>query len=70
MNNKTECRPVPGRNGFIINLHGSYVAELGFELATPGSTVRRTIDCAVEPGFELGYLHNIFRGFSPIKYHI
>ena len=27
------------RNGFIINLHESNVASLGFKLVTPGSTV-------------------------------
>ena len=29
--------------------HASYVAEPGFKLATPGSTVRRTIECTMEP---------------------
>ena len=27
----------------------SYVSELGFELATPGSAFRRATDCAMEP---------------------
>ena len=31
------------------NLHESYVAEQGFELATPGSAMRCTMDCAMEP---------------------
>ena len=38
------------RNDFMINPHASYVAKLGFKLATPGSAVRRTTHCAVEPG--------------------
>ena len=29
------------RNDFMINLHESYVTELGFELGTSGSAVRR-----------------------------
>ena len=35
------------KNDLIINLRESYVAELGFELATPGSAVRRTTDYVV-----------------------
>ena len=35
---------------FTININESYVAELGFELATPGSVVRRDIDCTMEFG--------------------
>ena len=34
----------------MINLHESYVAELGFELMTPGSAVRCTTYCAMELG--------------------
>ena len=34
----------------MINLHESYMAELGFELAIPGSAVGRATDCALEPG--------------------
>ena len=29
------------KHDFMINLHGSYVAELGFELATPGFSLKR-----------------------------
>ena len=40
-----------GRNDhvhhFMINLQKSYVAELEFELVTPGSAVRCAIDCAI-----------------------
>ena len=43
-----------GKNGrrkyFMINLHGSFVAGLGFGIATLGSVVRRVADCAMEPG--------------------
>ena len=35
----------------MINLHESYVVELGFELATPGFSVRHATDCAMEPGY-------------------
>ena len=38
------------RNNSMINLHERYVAELGFELATPGSAVRRDTNCDMEPG--------------------
>ena len=38
------------KNDFMINLHESYVAELGFELATPGSSVRHATVCSMEPG--------------------
>ena len=34
----------------MINLHENYVAGLGLELTTPGYTIRRTADCATEPG--------------------
>ena len=37
-------------NDFMINLHESYVVELGFELSTPGPAVRYAIDCAIELG--------------------
>ena len=33
-----------------------YVAKLGFELVTLGSSVRHAIDCAVEPSFCLHQL--------------
>ena len=33
----------------MINLRGSYVAALGYKLATPGSAVRHASDCAIEP---------------------
>ena len=29
----------------MINLHESYVAELGSELVTPGSAIRQATDC-------------------------
>ena len=32
---------------FIIYLHKSYVGELGFKLATPGSAVKHAADCAM-----------------------
>ena len=35
---------------FMINLHESYVAKLGFKLGTPGSAVRHATDCSIEPG--------------------
>ena len=38
------------RNNFMINLYERYAAELGFELAIPGSEVRRATDCAIGPG--------------------
>ena len=34
---------------FMINLHKSYVAKLGFELVTPGSAVIWAINCARNP---------------------
>ena len=34
----------------MMNLHESYAAELGFELATPGSAVRHATDCAMQLG--------------------
>lgn len=34
----------------MINLYESYVAWQEFELATLGSAVRRTADCAMETG--------------------
>ena len=37
------------RNYFMINLYESYAAELGLELATPGSAVRRATDRALTP---------------------
>ena len=39
------------RNDFMINLHENYVPEMGFELATPGSAVRRVSVCAMKSGF-------------------
>ena len=32
----------------MINLYKTYMAELGFELATPESAVRFAADCAME----------------------
>ena len=37
------------RNDFLINLYKSYVAELRFELANPGSASRDATDCTMEP---------------------
>ena len=37
------------RNDFMINLHGNYLAKLGFELVTPGSVVRHAKDWARKP---------------------
>ena len=34
----------------MINLHGSDVAELGFELVNPGSAVRHASDCTMKTG--------------------
>ena len=45
----------------MINLHESYVAELGFELATPGSEVRRATDCAIEAGVSKQAQNLLFR---------
>ena len=36
-----------GRKDFMISLQESFVAELGFELETPGSAVRCATHCAV-----------------------
>ena len=36
---------------FTINHHKSYVVELGFEFATPGSEIRCSTHCTMEPGF-------------------
>ena len=33
----------------MINLHKSYMAELGFKHAMPGFAIRRATDCAMEP---------------------
>lgn len=33
-----------------MNLLDGYVAGLGFKLATPGSAVKHTAKCAMEPG--------------------
>ena len=33
----------------LFDFHESYVAEMGFELATPGSAKRYTINCVLEP---------------------
>lgn len=33
----------------MVSLHKSYVAELGFELTTPGSADRCTATCSKEP---------------------
>ena len=37
-----------GVNYFMISFHESYMAELGFELATLGSAVRRATACAID----------------------
>ena len=37
----------------MINLHESYVAELGFVLEIPGSAVRQATYCNVQPGKEM-----------------
>ena len=42
------------RNYFMISLQGN-VAELGFKLTTPGSVVRQSIDCAMEPSTTTKY---------------
>ena len=36
------------RNDFMINLKESYVAELEFELVTPGSAVRCATNCVMD----------------------
>ena len=41
-------------NEFMINLHVSYVAEVGFELAI----LTRVTDCAVELGLFLLFIEN------------
>ena len=37
------------KNDFQINLHECYVAEVGFDLVTPGSVVRLATYCTMEP---------------------
>ena len=37
-------------SAFTVNLHKSYMAELGLELVTPGSEVKVATDCTVELG--------------------
>ena len=37
------------QNDFMMNLHESYVVELGFKLAIPGSAVRHATDCTMKP---------------------
>ena len=37
------------QNDFMVYLHESCLADLGFELAIPGSAVRRAVSCTVEP---------------------
>ena len=37
------------RNDFMINLHDSYAAKLGFKLVIPGSAVSLATDCTIEP---------------------
>ena len=39
---------------FMISLHESYAAEMGFELATPGSAGRHSTDLTMEPGLGPG----------------
>ena len=39
----------------MINIRARYVAELGFELPTSGSAVRRPTDCEIEPC--MWYIH-------------
>ena len=34
-------------NDFVINFHERYVAELGFELASPRSTVKHASHCPI-----------------------
>ena len=36
----------------IENLHDSYEAKVGFELATPESEVRCPTKCTMEPGYD------------------
>ena len=49
-------------NYFMIDLHISYVVELGFELATPGSAVRRTTNYSmarfviIQPVVTIGFV--------------
>ena len=43
----------PKYNDFMINLHESYVAELGFKHAIPGSAVRCVTNWAMKFGSEV-----------------
>ena len=58
------------RKYFMINVHGSYVVELGFKLGIHGSVVRRAADCAPEfltwtlPSLNLDTYCFISRGFT------
>ena len=46
-----ETAEIKGENDcdFMIDLHGSYMAEQRFELTTPGSAVRCATNCFTEP---------------------
>ena len=47
----------------MINLHKSYLDELGLEFETKGSAVRRINDCTMQPGPKSGVLTA-----QPLKY--
>lgn len=54
---------VEGENGcrkyFMTISMKSYVARLGFEIATPKPAVRCAADCSMEPGmFHTSFQHN------------
>ena len=51
----------------MINLHESYMARLGFELMTPGFSVRLTADCASEATGQIVWKQKIFHDQSPRK---
>ena len=49
-----------GRYYFMNNVYVSYVTVLGFQLMTPGSTVRRVTDSAMDLGWFRGLSRQIF----------
>ena len=52
------------RNYLRINLHESVVVGLGLRLTTPGSAVRRAVDCACEPA------QNGSDGSAELEFHV
>ena len=46
---KTLTKTLTFVDDFMIYRHLIYVAELAFQLTTPGSAVKQATDCAMEP---------------------